>query len=169
MKKTKILYLHGLDSHLTEEKRRILEKHFEVVAPQINYRENTTLFQELSDKLTADKNIQAVIGSSMGGCFSYYLSLYHTLPGLLFNPALVYTSIEINLPKLKDNSNLLTFIIGGKDTVVPAKENRTWVESINTNTNYILKWYNQLEHRIDLDTFKTEVDAFALLLNKKSK
>ena len=93
MKKTKILYLHGLDSHLTDEKRKILENHFEVVAPQINYRENITLFQELSEILTTNKDIEAVIGSSMGGCFSYYLSLYHTLPGLLFNPALVYTSI----------------------------------------------------------------------------
>jgi len=52
------------------------------------------------------------------------------------------------------------FIIGGKDTVVPAVENFTWICQ-NSNPNFVLKWYNQIEHRIDIETFAREAEEFS--------
>ncbi|MDR1402352.1 MAG: hypothetical protein LBJ60_01440 [Tannerellaceae bacterium] len=79
----KVLYLHGLDGSLSREKREALERCFEVVAPQLDYRNTPGMFGELS-KLFVAGNMDAVIGNSMGGCFAYYLSLYHSVPALCF-------------------------------------------------------------------------------------
>jgi hypothetical protein len=71
-----------------------------------------------------------------------------------------YRSFDIALPELKTNNNPVVFVIGGKDTVVPATENFTWIHR-NLNPNFVLKWYNEMEHRVDITTFETEVEAFA--------
>lgn len=161
MEKPKILYLHGLDGSLSSEKRVVLEKYFDVTAPQIEYRENYNVFDDLNGSLRAKGEYKAIIGNSMGGCFAYYLSLYNSLPALLFNPALIFRSIDVNLPTIIDNNNPITFIIGGQDVVVSAKENTDWIVSKNNNANFMLKWYNQMEHRVDIETFETEVDLFS--------
>jgi pimeloyl-ACP methyl ester carboxylesterase len=155
----KILYLHGLNGSLSVEKREILERYFKLVAPQLDYMHIPDVFAYLS-KLFIAENIEAVIGNSMGGCFAYYLSLYHSVPALCFNPALGYHPTEIEVPELKQNDNPIVFVIGGKDTVVPSERNFAWIRQ-NPNQNFILKWYNEMEHRIDAGTFEKEAESFA--------
>jgi pimeloyl-ACP methyl ester carboxylesterase len=155
----KTLYLHGLDGSLSTEKKVVLERCFEIVAPQLDYRNVPDMFDKLSD-LFVSENFDAVIGNSMGGCFAYYLSLSHAVPALCFNPALGYRPFDVTLPELKSNDNPIVFVIGGKDTVVPATENFTWIRR-NPNPNFVLKWYNEMEHRVDITTFEKEVEAFA--------
>jgi len=161
-RKNKVLYLHGLDGSLSEAKKEVLERYFMVISPQLDYRDTSDLFEQLSQQVDTEKP-NAIIGNSMGGCFAYYLSMKHNLPALCFNPALGYRSININLPEMKSANNPIVFIIGGKDTVVPAVENFTWICQ-NPNPNFVLKWYNQMEHRIDIETFACEVEAFSKMM-----
>lgn len=155
----KILYLHGLDGTLSEEKRKVLEQHFKIVAPQLDYRNTPDMFEKLS-RLVVSENIQAVLGNSMGGCFAYHLSIHHSLPALCFNPALGNRPFQLPLPELKANNNPIVFVLGGQDDVVPSVENFTWIRN-NPNPNFMLKWYNQIGHRVDIDTFEKEVKLFA--------
>lgn len=156
--KKKILYLHGLDGSLSEEKREVLEQYFEIVAPQLDYRNTPEIFEKRS-RLVVTENIEAIIGNSMDGCFAYYLSVYHSLPALCFNPALGFRSIEIPLPEIKANNNPIVFILGGQDDVVPAVENFTWIRQ-NPNPKFVLKWYNEMGHRVDIDIFEKEVENY---------
>ena len=48
----KVMYLHGLESKPGGEKVEFLEKHFEVLAPECNYKENENVFFD-----TVSKNI----------------------------------------------------------------------------------------------------------------
>jgi esterase/lipase len=155
----KILYLHGLDGSLSHEKKEVLERHFEIIAPQLNYRNTPDMFGKLT-KLLVSENCNAVIGNSMGGCFAYYLSLYQSVPALCFNPALGHRPIDIYLPELKCNDNPIVFVIGGEDNVVPAIENFTWIRQ-NANQNFVMKWHNKMGHRVDITTFSIELEAFA--------
>jgi pimeloyl-ACP methyl ester carboxylesterase len=157
--KGKILYLHGLDGLLSQEKKEVLERYFEIVAPQLDYRNTPDMFDKLS-RLFVSEKFDAVIGNSMGGCFAYYLSLTYSVPALCFNPALGYRPLEIALPELKHATNPLVFVIGGKDTVVPATDNFNWIRQ-NPNPHFVLKWYNEMEHRVDISTFTKEIKAFA--------
>jgi pimeloyl-ACP methyl ester carboxylesterase len=79
---------------------------------------------------------------------------------LCFNPALGYRPVGIDLPELKSNNNPVVFVIGGNDTVVPANENFAWIRQYS-NPNFVLKWYNEMGHRVDIDTFSYEVELFA--------
>lgn len=159
--KPTILYLHGLDGSLNEEKRAALEQHFVVIAPQINYREQTDVFDNLSAILQQNMHTKAVIGNSMGGLFSYHLSQKHALPALLFNPALPLNSLGFSFPDSPTNRAFTIFVLGGKDTVVPAMDNANWIIRNNKNENFIMKWYNKMEHRVDIDTFTHEINEFA--------
>jgi predicted esterase YcpF (UPF0227 family) len=156
----KILYLHGLDGSLSQEKKEVLERYFAIVAPELDYRNTPDMFDKLSN-LFYTEQFDAVIGNSMGGCFAYYLSLFHSVPALCFNPALgCRRPVEVRLPELKANSHPLVFVLGGQDTVVPAVENFTWIRK-NPNPNFTLKWYNEMSHHVGIDTFATEVEAFS--------
>lgn len=44
-----ILYIHGLDSNLSIEKRQILEKFGNVIAPEFDYRANPNMIKTLFD------------------------------------------------------------------------------------------------------------------------
>ena len=155
----KILYLHGLDGSLSQEKREVLERYFTVVGPQLDYRNTLDMFGQLSELVSVEKP-NAIIGNSMGGCFAYYLAMEYALPVLCFNPALGHRPFEIDLPKLKAADNPIVFVIGGKDMVVPADKNFAWIRS-NSNPNFVLKWYNSMEHQIDIETFSKEIEAFS--------
>src|SRR5690554_4666971 len=95
-----ILYLHGLDSSLNDEKRAILEKYGKVYAPLIDYREDANRVVFLIDEFK-DKDIDVVIGSSMGGFAGYYIADALQRPALLFNPALAYRSVRQEIPNTK--------------------------------------------------------------------
>lgn len=154
----KILYLHGLDGTLSDDKREVLERHFNIVAPQLDYRNTPDMYEKLN-KLIEEENIQAVIGNSMGGCFAYYLSSAYNLPALCFNPALGYRPLNFDFSHIQHSNNRKTFVIGTKDTVVPAKQNVEWIIN-NVHSDFKLNWHYDLEHRIDIETFEKEVKEF---------
>jgi predicted esterase YcpF (UPF0227 family) len=80
-KKPVILYLHGLDGHLKEANKDIVDK-FDVQYMGIatNYR-----LSPVWDTISEMK-IDGVIGHSLGGYLAYYLSNYKKIPCLMFMP-----------------------------------------------------------------------------------
>ncbi|MEO8773713.1 MAG: YqiA/YcfP family alpha/beta fold hydrolase, partial [Gelidibacter sp.] len=92
-----ILYIHGLNSSLNEEKRLILERYGNVNAPTIAYENNPDRIRWLHNRYK-DAEINVIIGSSMGGFAGFHLSKLLKVPALLFNPALAERSLFQNIP-----------------------------------------------------------------------
>lgn len=68
-----ILFLHGLESKLSDPKRAILETYGTIIAPNLEYRSNPNMIQMLYDEYH-NQDINAIIGSSMGGFAAYHLA-----------------------------------------------------------------------------------------------
>lgn len=116
----KIAYLHGLESVISEQDPKIiwLKKTFDkVYYPQIDYRDDKTygkLFNDIK-KMKPD----LLVGSSMGGYFSYIIGSTLRIETCLFNPAVhsrsldPYVEIEENRP-----GNTNNIYLGDKDRVI---------------------------------------------------
>lgn len=79
-----ILYLHGLESKLSDEKKAILKTYGTVIAPDLNYNSNPNTIQNLYDEYK-NQEINVIIGSSMGGVqvfiwqMALVFALYYTI------------------------------------------------------------------------------------------
>ena len=116
----KILYLHGLDSHLQDDRREILQQYGEVYAPKIDYRATPNLFHLLQEEYS---DIQSIIGSSAGGLVAYYLAQSLRKPCLLFNPALIFRTempnyVEFNVSYIE----YMRIVIGLQDEIINRAE-----------------------------------------------
>ena len=165
----KTLYLHGLDSFLTDEKRTILEKYTDnLIAPLIDYRKDPYTIQTLLNRYK-DEKIELVIGSSMGGLTVYYLSWFWQIPCLAFNPALPYRSIIQELPELptvldeKPNPRtaFLRVVLGRHDdTIKPFDTLPLLMSDMNENEPLSIHLRNDLAHQIPFDIFDEELGYF---------
>lgn len=156
---SKTLYIQGLDGFLSEEKRSILSKYTQVIAPIMDYRANPQAYYNLLSKAKEEK-VDIIIGTSMGGCMAYHLSLHLSLPSLLFNPALPFRSVGIDLPvQDKVRETYLHVVIGGQDDIIDPLQNVTWLAT-HEKGDMDIRWRNTLGHRIPLDVFEEEVGVF---------
>ncbi|WP_338763061.1 YqiA/YcfP family alpha/beta fold hydrolase [Bernardetia sp. ABR2-2B] len=165
----KTLYLHGLDSFLSDEKRVILEKYTDnLIAPSIDYRKDPYTIQTLLKRYQNQK-IELVIGSSMGGLTAYYLSWFWQIPCLAFNPALPYRSIIQELPALPTMVNneknprkeYLRVILGRHDdTINPFDTLPILMSDMNENEPLSIHLRNDLAHQIPFDIFDEELNYF---------
>jgi len=156
---SKTLYIHGLDGFLSDEKRTILSTYTQVVAPIMDYRANPAAYYDLLS-IAKEEKVDVIIGTSMGGCMAYHLSLHLSLPALLFNPALPFRSVGIDLPtqdKIRDT--YLRVVIGGQDDIIDAVQNVAWLAT-HEKGDMDIRWRNTLGHRISMDVFEEEVDGF---------
>ena len=155
-----ILYLHGLDSSLNDEKRIILEKYGLVYSPQINYRKDKNSIATLIAE-HQNNNINTVIGSSMGGFAAYYIADALQRPALLFNPALAYRSVAQEIPMIENlKSNLKHIVLGAKDEIIDPKTTMKFLATSIGIDNYTIKIRQDLAHRIPEEIFEEEVKAF---------
>ena len=155
-----ILYLHGLDSSLSPEKRKILNKYGAVYAPLIDYRKDTTSIETILLHYN-DMHINAIVGSSMGGFVGYYIADALQRPALLFNPALAYRSVPQEIPNIANsNSNLKHIVLGAKDETIDPKTTLEFLSKSIGIDNYNIKIRQDLEHRIPEWIFKEELKAF---------
>jgi esterase/lipase len=156
---SKTLYIHGLDGFLSDEKRTILSKYTQVVAPIMEFRANPGAYYDLLS-IAKEEKVDIIIGTSMGGCMAYHLSLHFSVPSLLFNPALPFRSVGIDLPtpdKIRDT--YLRVIIGGQDDIIDPIQNVAWLATYEKG-DMDIRWRNTLGHRIPTDVFEEEVGGF---------
>lgn len=155
-----ILYLHGLDSKLSPEKKAILEQYGKVLAPDLNYYEDPDAIETVIN-MYSEKDINVVIGSSMGGFAGYHVSNLLLRPALLFNPALKERSVDQNIPAGEARNDLKQIIIGQIDDVVlPADTLDYLAEDFNPVTHIHLHLVPQLGHNIPVEFFEQEVKEF---------
>lgn len=158
-----ILFLHGLESKLSDPKRAILETYGTVIAPDIDYQSNPNTIQNLYDAYQ-NQDINVIIGSSMGGFAGYYLANSLGVCALLYNPALPYrNSVVQNIPSdLPTNqSPLLRFVLGGQDEVIKAKDNLAFLsQNCSDLKNCSIEIIDELAHQIPVHIFEEQTEAF---------
>lgn len=158
-----ILYLHGLESKLSDEKRAILETYGTVFVPDLEYKSNPNVIRNLYDEFK-NQDINAIIGSSMGGFAGFHLANSLSICALLYNPALPYrNSVEQTIPSsLPTNSSLLMrIVLGGRDDIIKTKDNLAFLaQNCNPKTNYTISIKNDLAHQISVDVFEEETKTF---------
>jgi predicted esterase YcpF (UPF0227 family) len=166
----KILFLHGLESLLTDNKRETLLKFAEeVISPTLDYKNNRDIYQLLIDNYQ-NGNIDVIIGSSMGGLVGYYLSRKLGIPAMLFNPALPYKSVPQNIEKDLDSTSLTYIVLGKKDKVIEFNENLALIlNNAKDSDSLYIKIINQLEHRIPYEIFTQEAFNFFVQYNNYMK
>ena len=88
-------FFHGLESKPFSEKNQILIEQYgesNVYAPAMYYRD-PCLFDTVLKQIK-ERDIELLIGSSMGGYFAYCLSTITGVPTVLFNPAVIGRSFD---------------------------------------------------------------------------
>lgn len=158
-----ILFLHGLESKLSAPKKAILETYGNVIAPDLEYRSNPNVIQNLYDEYH-DQDINAIIGSSMGGFVAYHLANSLSICALLYNPALPYRNeinqiIPVTLPTKP--ALFMRIVLGARDAVIKTKDNLAFLaKNSNPLTDYHISIKRELEHQIHLEIFEQETNAF---------
>lgn len=157
-----ILYLHGLESKLSDVKRVVLEKFGTVIAPDMDYKSNSEMYAFLLQTYK-NRSIDCIIGSSMGGFMGYHLALTLGLPALLFNPALPIRSLNQNVPVSifpKENQRF-SIVLGSQDETVPAISNlKYFSENLLPTVQFQIKIRPDLAHQIPLEIFQEECSGF---------
>ncbi|MXV38939.1 alpha/beta hydrolase [Flavobacteriaceae bacterium Ap0902] len=156
--KKKVLYLHGLNSQLHDDRREVLKKcNLEIKAPLMDYENNPDALFDLIETFDSD----LIIGSSAGGLIGYYISGLKQVPALLFNPALPHRDYIKGIKNLPKRKVLLHVTLGSKDEVVNPRATKNYLIH-NEGIQSVLKihWIENLEHRIPIDIFESEVKSF---------
>lgn len=154
-----ILYLHGLNSKLSPEKRTVLENYGQVFAPDIDYSKK---YIQPTTVLNAYKSIEfdVVIGSSMGALNAYIISENIGRPALLFNPPLSrYQKVTFTTYFTK-NAAPKQLLLGAQDEVVNPTETLAFLANHLKEDSLRLNVDSQLEHRIPVSIFKAQISEF---------
>lgn len=166
--KNNLLFIHGLESTLSENKKEILAQFGQVYAPIIDYKLDENSIEKIIKQFNSEK-ITHIIGSSMGGFAGFYIANYLQVPALLFNPALLERSVLQNIPNFISSTDSFKSIVLGKlDRVVPNEKVFQFFEQQplwNSNVTFTLE--SEMEHRIPVDLFEKNVTQFFKLLNNE--
>jgi hypothetical protein len=158
-----ILFLHGLESKLSSPKRTILETYSTVIAPDIDYKSNPNAIQNLYDEYH-NQDINAIIGSSMGGFAGYHLANSLGIFALLYNPALPYrNSVLQNIPSHlpQKQSPLMRIVLGGQDDVIKAKDNLVFLsQNFSELKECTIQIIHELAHQIPVAIFEKQTEYF---------
>ena len=113
-RKLNILYIHGLGGNSTESDV-LKADNINIISKNIDY-DNVDILNEL-----LKENIEGVIGHSLGGLLTYYISNIKNIPSLLFNPAFEDPDIKFELSNIKKFNKNQIAIIGLQDDVILAE------------------------------------------------
>jgi len=149
-----IAYLHGLNSDPNIEKVSYLESVSDnVYAPFINHM-NPTSYKNILKEIKS-RNIDLIIGSSMGGWFAYNISTLTGIPTLQFNPGLQGRSVDPAVTSGNKQANHI-FVFGKKDSIIDPVKTRSWIRDNikGKHTSYT----ESNGHRTPIDIFKKYTD-----------
>ncbi|MDO5608402.1 MAG: YqiA/YcfP family alpha/beta fold hydrolase [Capnocytophaga sp.] len=163
----KILYLHGLDSLLQDDRREVLSRYGTVLGPTLDYANTPGLFEQLAND---HHDIDAIIGSSAGGLVGYYLAQTLHKPCLLFNPAISFRS---QMPVPTDFDILydayMQIVIGLQDEVLPPQTTLDLILSdLTPSQNTEIHLINKLAHPLPIAIFSKETELFINRIKNKS-
>jgi len=154
-----ILYLHGLQSKLSAEKRQVLEHFGTVFAPNINYENRyiqpTTILEQYPET-----EFHVILGSSMGGLNAYIISENIGRPALMFNPPLSRYKPYSFQTKFAKGQVYHYFRLGGKDEVVDPSISLRFLSHRITEAECQISIDPNLGHRIPLNIFSKDVEEF---------
>ena len=163
--RSRILFLHGLGSRPFEDRLAILNATgAEIFAPHIDY--NTEDSITLSKEIIETEEITHLVGHSLGGILSYYLSNFYKLPALLFNPAFgehnrIYFEREFpRNPPFKEQYA----VVGMQDDVILPQ-----IQLPNLVKHATVFQVEDLGHKIDPTNFKKYVEIFKEKMNIKGE
>ena len=154
-----ILYLHGLKSRLSSEKRKILKRYGKVYSPDINYKlKHIQPIEVLKQFPNTEFNV--VIGSSMGALNAYIISENICRPALMFNPPLSKYkphNFKRKFPKIIVYQH---FRLGGEDDIVNPSATLKFLSDRIADYEFQVFTDPQLGHRIPLEIFNKDVKNF---------
>ena len=149
----RVAFFHGLESKPHSEKNIELVKHFgesNVYAPAMDYRD-PNLFETVLKEIK-ERDIQLLIGSSMGGYFAYFLSTMTGIPTLLFNPAIIGRSFDpYPLKRLGNLPAKHTVVLGINDDVIDPIESTAYF--MNKGIGEFEYNKEDIGHRIPIEIF----------------
>lgn len=151
----KVAYFHGLESLPKTEKNDFLHKEFEeVYDPEMNYTD-PQIFKRTLEEIKK-KDIQLLIGSSMGGWFAYCLSTHTGIPTLLFNPAVHSRSFE-PVVSIGNKKTKHTIVLGSADDIIDPAKTMDWMKT-NCKGEYKVSIEDH-GHRVPFSTFKKWINV----------
>tara|TARA_R110002020_G_scaffold54126_2_gene151155 strand:+ start:266 stop:751 length:486 start_codon:yes stop_codon:yes gene_type:complete len=150
-----IIYLHGLESQQGGQKVEYLSDKGYVFAPEMDYKLNPDLFQEILEEIKELGEPDLIIGSSMGGYFAYMLaSHFENVEVILFNPALKERSVEFrNVTKGKYKVKG-TLALSEKDRVVDPKVTLQHLDEIGELENFKIEEMKNIGHQVPIYSFR---------------
>lgn len=161
---SKILFLHGLNSKPYADRVAILKSSgAEIFAPHIDYIKEDEI--AIATEIIEKEGVTHLVGHSLGGILSYYLSNKYKIPALMFNPAFgsqntkYFEQIDTmkNLPIFKEQFT----VVGMNDVVI-----NPFVQIAHLKHATVWK-VGDLGHTIDPTTFKKYFDMFCELTKVK--
>lgn len=156
-----VAFFHGLESGVNQEKKAYLQRKFaSVYYPKLDYFNNKSVFSEMLTEIK-EREIDLLIGSSMGGWIAYALSTKTGLPCILFNPALATegnaTSHKVYVPSETGSKPADKYILLGKnDDVIDFRTTEQYLKNNNLGTYHIS--YGTHKHRTAYDLFVKMID-----------
>ncbi|MFK8282120.1 YqiA/YcfP family alpha/beta fold hydrolase [Capnocytophaga cynodegmi] len=161
----KILYLHGLDSFLQDDRRAVLQQYATIDAPVLDYKNTLNLFEKLQETY---HDVDAIIGSSAGGLVTYYLAQALQKPCLLFNPALTFRSeMPIATRFNRSYTQYMQIVIGLQDEVLPSWQCLELLRNdISENQNIEIHLINKMSHSYPIDIFRKETEFFIKMIHQ---
>lgn len=151
------LYLHGLDSHPTPEKNKIMkDAGLTLTALHISYREKLGVYETMKDTAIR-KKIEFIVGSSLGGYIGNVLAEDLGLPCLLFNPSMHYTDVFYSkIPVIEDPKCPARYVVLGHNdpTVNPHHSLKVFGQADATAMDQRILTCHWLGHQVDERTFR---------------
>lgn len=156
-KHSKVLFLHGLNSRPYEDRVEILKASgAEIFAPHINYQTDDEV--AIATGIIEKEGITHLVGHSLGGILSYFMSNKYMIPALMFNPAFGSSNLSYfeqydvlkNLPVYEDQYA----VVGMNDDVVNPF---TQLRSLKHATVWKV---GDLGHKIDPATYRKYFEIF---------
>lgn len=152
----KVAFFHGLESPAISDKSEYLQSAFpDAYVPAMDYNK-AGLFDEVL-KEVKKKNIDLLVGSSMGGWFAYCISTLTGIPTILFNPAVHSRSVEPGVYRGSSRANH-TVVLGKSDDLIDPQKTKNWFKTVGVGSvNYKMESNG---HRTPIGIFRKYVSAY---------
>ena len=168
----KTLYIHGLNSHPVPGKLDIMKNAgLEVTALHLDYRKQDNACFVLK-KEALEREVQFIVGSSLGGFLGNWLAEELGLPCLLFNPAMNFQSVmNLEIPQVGQLSCPFRLVVlGAKDDSVDPMQNLAYFrQKERDDIEQRILTCHWLGHQIDFDTFEAMIGLGVKYLKIRKK